>query len=81
MEQKDRASKQKDRASILREFEPLPDEALCSQRVAEAVLDASGASLWRWVGAGLLAAPRRVGKRSTRWTAGQLRLAREGVSK
>lgn len=64
----------------LEQFPYLPDDALIEIRVVSALLGRSSASIWRDVAHGRLAQPRRIGAHSTRWRAGDVRLALRGVA-
>lgn len=59
-------------------FPSLPDDALIEIRPVCALLGRSSASIWRDVANGRLAQPVRVGSRSTRWRAGDVRAAMKG---
>lgn len=59
-------------------FQDLPDDALVEVRLVSALIGRSIASIWRDVGQGRLARPLRVGVRSTRWRAGDVRAAMRG---
>lgn len=59
-------------------FEALPDDALVDVKIVSALLGRSIASIWRDVSQGRLARPLRVGVRSTRWRARDVRIAMRG---
>lgn len=59
-------------------FDELPDSALVSQPVVEAVLDVSGPTVWRRIRDGRLPRPRKIGPRGNRWSVGELRSAAKG---
>lgn len=60
-------------AHKLKLFELLPDTALVDIAVVAVLLGRSPASIWRDVSAKRLTSPIRVGSRSTRWRAGDVR--------
>ena len=59
--------------AALRDFHSLPDDALVSQPVVQGLFDISPATTWRWVKAGSLPAPLKIGPNTTRWRVGSLR--------
>lgn len=62
----------------LQYFQSLPDDALIDTWVVSALLARSRASIWRDVANCRLAQPVRIGSRSTRWRAGDVRAAMKG---
>ena len=56
-------------------FDELPDSANVSVHVVCAIFGCSTATVWRRVRSGHLAAPHRIGMRSTRWSVADLRVA------
>ena len=56
-------------------FDALPDAANVRQPVVEALFACSSATVWRWVKAGTIPAPRKLSARVTAWNVGQLRAA------
>jgi len=59
----------------LRLFDRLPDSAEVRQPVVQGLFNISGATVWRWVRAGMLPKPRKRGLRVTAWNVGELRTA------
>lgn len=62
-------------------FDKLPDSAFVDLKVVSALLARSNASIWRDVAQGRLAKPLRAGARSTRWRAGDVRVALLGAAR
>lgn len=56
------------------DFAQLPDDARVDVRTVSMLFGCATATVWRRVGAGIIPAPERIGG-STRWRAGDLRLA------
>jgi predicted DNA-binding transcriptional regulator AlpA len=56
-------------------FDHLPNDSLVDIHLVSVVLGRSRSSIWRDVAHGRLAAPVRVGARSTRWRASDVRAA------
>jgi predicted DNA-binding transcriptional regulator AlpA len=68
----------------LTSFDTLPDSAYVPVGVVCTLFSCSSATVWRRVRDGKLIAPHRIGKRTTRWKVGELRVAlahadKEGV--
>lgn len=61
----------------LAQFDDLPDSASVRLPVVAALNDISAPTVWRWVKAGRLPAPRKAGPNTTVWSVGELRRARE----
>lgn len=57
-------------------FDQLPDAAHVRLPTVAALNGVSGATVWRWVAAGRLPAPIKIGPNSTAWNVGALRRAR-----
>lgn len=63
----------------LENFDNLPDSANVRQPIVEALFGCSSATVWRWVKAGIIPAPRKFSsQRITAWNVGQLRAALSG---
>ncbi|WP_022975327.1 helix-turn-helix transcriptional regulator [Nevskia ramosa] len=54
-------------------FDRSPDCAFVRQKTVEQLYAVSAATVWRWVNAGLIPAPRKHGPRTTVWNVGELR--------
>jgi len=61
----------------LAQFDDLPDSASVRLPVVAALNGISAPTVWRWVKAGRLPAPRKSGPNVTVWSVGDLRRARE----
>lgn len=61
----------------LAQFDDLPDSASVRLPVVAALNGISAPTVWRWVKAGRLPAPRKAGPNTTVWSVGELRRARE----
>lgn len=59
----------------LTNFDELPDSAFVSIKVVASHHSISRATIWRQVRDGILPAPHKLGKRSSRWQVGELRAA------
>jgi predicted DNA-binding transcriptional regulator AlpA len=59
----------------VKNWDDFPASKLVPLPVVCMMLDCSPATAWRRVRQGLLGTPLRIGKRSTRWTVGQIREA------
>lgn len=57
----------------LKYFDELPNSAYVSIEVVSGLYDKSYATIWRQVRDGLIPAPHKLGKRTTRWNVGDLR--------
>jgi predicted DNA-binding transcriptional regulator AlpA len=60
----------------LAQFDDLPDSASVRLPVVAALNGISAPTVWRWVKAGRLPAPRKTGPNVTVWSVGELRRAR-----
>lgn len=63
--------------TALAQFDQLPDSAHVRLPVVAALNGISTPTVWRWVKAGRLPAPRKAGPNTTVWSVGELRRARE----
>jgi len=61
----------------LAKFDDLPDSASVRLPVVAALNGISAPTVWRWVKAGRLPAPRKTGPNVTVWSVGELRRARD----
>ncbi|MFJ2364553.1 helix-turn-helix transcriptional regulator [Pseudomonas sp. NPDC087697] len=59
--------------SALANFDSLPDSAHVRLPVVIALKGVSAATIWRWVKAGILPAPVKLGPNTTAWRVGDLR--------
>lgn len=62
--------------AALAQFDELPDSANVRLPVVAALNGISAPTVWRWVKAGLIPAPRKLGPNTTAWNVGDLRRAR-----
>lgn len=67
-----------DMPSALAQFDQLPDSASVRLPVVAALNGISAPTVWRWVKAGLLPAPKKLGPNTTVWSVGDLRRHRAG---
>lgn len=61
--------------SAIGQFDTLPDSAFVRLPTVADLIDSSGATVWRWVKAGRLPAPKKLGPQSVAWNVGELRRA------
>jgi len=61
--------------SAIAQFDTLPDAAYVRIATVEDLLSTSRATLWRWVKAGRIPAPKKLGPMSSAWNVGELRRA------
>lgn len=61
--------------AALATFDKLPDAAYVRLPVVAALKGVSAATIWRWVKAGHIAAPVKLGPNTTAWRVGDLRRA------
>ncbi len=61
----------------LKRFDSLPDSANVRQPVVEGLYSCSATTVWRWVRAGIIPKPRKLGGITT-WNVGELRGALAG---
>jgi predicted DNA-binding transcriptional regulator AlpA len=63
--------------TALANFDSLPDSAHVRLPVVAALKGVSTATVWRWVKAGILPAPVKLGPNTTAWRVGELRRSLE----
>jgi len=63
---------------IPKHFDDLPASAQVPARTLAVLLDVSEVTIWRWVKAGKLPSPRKLGGNTTRFNVGE---SREAISK
>lgn len=63
--------------AALAQFDDLPDSASVRLPVVAALNGISAPTVWRWVKAGRIPAPKKLGPNTTAWNVGELRRARE----
>lgn len=64
--------------AALAQFDDLPDSASVRLPVVAALNGISAPTVWRWVKAGRLPAPKKLGPNTTAWNVGELRRASAG---
>jgi len=69
------ATKPQREADALRTFDALPDAAHVRLPIVASLYATSSSNVWRWVKAGLVPAPRKLGPQTTVWNVGDLRKA------
>lgn len=68
-----RKVEREDAARALSQFQTLPDCALVRLPVVTALHSVGPATIWRWVKAGRVPAPVKLGPNTTAWRVGELR--------
>ena len=68
-------TEQRGLSAAITNFDQLPDSARVDVKVVATILGVSVATVWRMVERKELAEPKRLGKRCTRWTCGDIRKA------
>jgi len=63
--------------AALAQFDDLPDSASVRLPVVAALNGISAPTVWRWVKAGRIPAPKKLGPNTTAWNVGELRRARK----
>lgn len=62
--------------AALAQFDDLPNSASVRLPVVAALNGISAPTVWRWVKAGRIPAPKKLGPNTTAWNVGELRQAR-----
>lgn len=62
-------------ASTIQNFDSAPDSALIDLPGVRNVIGKSRATIYRWIDAGILPAPRKFGNSHNFWTVGEIRQA------
>lgn len=65
--------------AALAQFDDLPESAHVRRPVVQELYAVSTPTLWRWVKAGRIPAPKKLGPNTTAWNVGELRRAMAAI--